>query len=160
MSVGNLFNKYKTNSSKSTVTSTILLTVKWKSLLSTLTIERPNQKNVMFLNKNKVSICTTFQLAIWKKVNNSCLLIKYQTKMSYLGYNIHCIKKKDATFWCIFSQNTTIHVICNTKDVYVTSFIHVCVLVNLMHIQGRFKITLWSALKIRRKKQKYKWRVC
>lgn len=62
-----------------------------------LTIERPNQKDVMFLNKNKVSICTTFQLSIWKKVNNSCLLIKYQTKMSYLGYNIHCIKKKDAT---------------------------------------------------------------
>lgn len=63
-----------------------------------LTIERPNQKNVMFLYKNKVSICTTFQFSIWKKVNNSCLLIKYQTKMSYLGYNIHCIKKKDATF--------------------------------------------------------------
>lgn len=123
-----------------------------------LTIERPNQKDVMFLNKNKVSICTTFQLSIWKKVNNSCLLIKYQTKMSYLGYNIHCIKKKKMLqFWCIFSQNTTIHVICNTKDVYLTfffSFIHVCVLVNLMHIQGRFKITLWSALKIRRKKQK------
>lgn len=89
-----------------------------------LTIERPNQKDVMFLNKNKVSICTTFQLSIWKKVNNSCLFIKYQTKMSYLGYNIHCIKKKMLQFECIFSQNTTIHVICNTKDVYLTFFSH------------------------------------
>lgn len=59
-----------------------------------LTIERPNQKNVMFLNKNKVSICTTFQLSIWKKVNNSCLLIKYQTKMSHLGTIYIVLKKK------------------------------------------------------------------
>lgn len=62
-----------------------------------LTIERPNQKDVMFLNKNKVSICTTFQLSIWKKVNNSCLLIKYQTKMSHLGTIYIVLKKKDAT---------------------------------------------------------------
>lgn len=103
-----------------------------------LTIERPNQKDVMFLNKNKVSICTTFQLSIWKKVYNSCLLIKYQTKMSYLGYNIHCIKKKMLQFECIFSQNTTIHVICNTEDVYLTFFlIYTCVCTCQFHAHSR-----------------------